>query len=98
MLWNYVPSDVSTSIVEHFQPETWAAVLASGRITSLQGAPMLSASDIQRTARRAGVLYLVLSIVAMFSFFYLRPRFVISGDAAATASNILAHEQLYRTG
>ena len=59
---------------------------------------MLSASDIQRTARRAGVLYLVLSIVAMFSFFYLRPRFVISGDAAATASNILAHEQLYRTG
>jgi len=59
---------------------------------------MPSATDIQRPARRAGVLYLVLSIVAMFSFFYLRPRFVISGDAAATASNILAHEQLYRTG
>jgi len=37
---------------------------------------MPSATDIQRTARRAGVLYLVLSIVAMFSFFYLRPRFV----------------------
>jgi len=59
---------------------------------------MPSTTDIQRTARRAGVLYLVLSIVAMFSFFYLRPRFVISGDAAATASNIVAHEQLYRTG
>jgi len=59
---------------------------------------MPSATDVQRIARRAGVLYLVLSIVAMFSFFYLRPRFVISGDAAATASNILAHEQLYRTG
>jgi len=59
---------------------------------------MPSATDIPRTARRAGVLYLVLSIVAMFSFFYLRPRFVISGDAAATASHIVAHEQLYRTG
>lgn len=59
---------------------------------------MLSAIEIKRTARRAGVLYLVLSIVAMFSFFYLRPRFVISGDAAATARNIFASEQLYRAG
>lgn len=59
---------------------------------------MLSATEIKRTTRRAGLLYLALSIVAMFSFFYLRPRFVISGDAAATASNILADERLYRTG
>ena len=59
---------------------------------------MPSPTDIKRTARRAGVLYLVLSVVAMFSFFYLRPRFVISGDAAATATNILADERLYRIG
>lgn len=59
---------------------------------------MLSAAEIKRTARRAGLLYLALSIVAMFGYFYLRPRLVISGDAATTARNILAHEQLYRTG
>jgi hypothetical protein len=58
---------------------------------------MLSATEIKRTARQAGLLYLAMSIVAMIGYFYLRPRFVISGDAAATARNILASEQLYRT-
>lgn len=59
---------------------------------------MLSATEIKRTTRWAGLLYLALSILAMISYFYLRPRFVISGDAAATARNILANEQLYRAG
>jgi hypothetical protein len=58
---------------------------------------MPSATEIKRTARRAGLLYLVMSICAMIGYFYLGPRFVVSGDAAATARNILAHEQLYRT-
>jgi hypothetical protein len=57
-----------------------------------------SASEIKRTARRAGLLYLPAAILAMIGYFYLRPRFVISGDAAATARNILANEQLYRAG
>jgi hypothetical protein len=59
---------------------------------------MRSASEIKRIARRAGLLYLALSILAIIGYFYLRPRFVISGDAAATARNILANEQLYRVG
>ena len=59
---------------------------------------MRSASEIRRTARAAGLLYLAASILAIIGYFYLRPRFVISGDAAATARNILAHEQLYRMG
>jgi hypothetical protein len=59
---------------------------------------MLSATEIKRTARQAGLLYLGLSILAMISYFYLRPRFVISGDPATTARNILANEQLYRAG
>lgn len=59
---------------------------------------MQSATDIKRAARQAGLLYLGLSILAMIGYFYLRPRFVISGDAAATARNILANEPLYRVG
>jgi uncharacterized protein DUF4386 len=58
---------------------------------------MRSATEIKRTARRAGLLYLAMSIFAIIGYFYLRPRFVISGDAATTARNILANEQLYRT-
>jgi Domain of unknown function (DUF4386) len=58
---------------------------------------MPAASDIKRTARRAGLLYLAMSILAMIGYFYLGPRFVIKGDAGATARAILEHEQLYRT-
>jgi hypothetical protein len=59
---------------------------------------MRSATEIKRTARRAGLLYLAAAILAMIGYLYLRRRFVISGDAGATARNILANEQLYRTG
>ncbi len=58
---------------------------------------MSSATEITRTARRAGLLYLAMSILAMVGYFYLGPRFVISGNAAATARAILENEQLYRT-
>lgn len=57
---------------------------------------MPSATAIQRTAKQAGLLYLAMSLFAMLDYFYLRGLFVVSGDAAATARNILAQEQLYR--
>jgi hypothetical protein len=59
---------------------------------------MRSADETKRAARRAGLLYLAAAILAMIGILYLRPRFVVSGDAAATARNILANEQLYRAG
>jgi hypothetical protein len=59
---------------------------------------MPSATEIKRTARRAGLLYLAAAILAMIGYLYLRPRFVITGDAVGTARNILANEQLYRAG
>ena len=57
---------------------------------------MQSATEIKRTARLAGLLYLAMSILAMISYFYLNRLFFVSGDPAATARNILAREQLYR--
>jgi hypothetical protein len=48
-------------------------------------------------ARVAGVFYLLTFLTAGFAFF-VRGRLVVSGDAAATATNILAHERLFRLG
>ena len=59
---------------------------------------MPTTTDIKRTTRRAGLLYLAAAIFGMVGFLYLHPRFVISGDAGATARNILGNEQLYRAG
>jgi hypothetical protein len=49
-------------------------------------------------ARIAGVLYLVIIFAAAFAEIFVRGRLVVYGDAAATATNILAHEPLYRLG
>jgi uncharacterized protein (DUF486 family) len=48
-------------------------------------------------ARLAGFLYLSL-LPAPFGLVYVPARLIVSGDAAATASNILANESLFRLG
>jgi Domain of unknown function (DUF4386) len=49
------------------------------------------------TARTTGVVYLLYFLTAVFGEFFLR-GLVVSGDAAATANNILAHQPLFRLG
>jgi hypothetical protein len=49
------------------------------------------------TARRAGVLYFLFAIVAIFGEFFF-PTFMVPGDATATARNINAAELTYRIG
>jgi len=51
----------------------------------------------QAYARAAGVLYLFIIVAGMFGEFF-RENLIVSGDAAATASNILAHQSLFRIG
>jgi len=48
-------------------------------------------------ARTAGVFYLLTFLAAGVATF-VHGRLVVSGDAAATAANILAHEPLFRLG
>ncbi len=48
-----------------------------------------------KTARMAGVLYLIGSVAGVFGILY-GPSLVVPGDAAATAKNILASESLFR--
>lgn len=50
------------------------------------------------TARRAGVLYLLLALLGPINAFYIPGRFIVSGDAAATARNIVADPLTYRLG
>jgi hypothetical protein len=57
---------------------------------------MQSATEINRSARQAGLLYLAMAVLSMIGYFKLHPLFFISGDPAATARSILAREQLYR--
>jgi hypothetical protein len=49
-------------------------------------------------ARIAGFLYLFVIVGGAFAELYVRGRLVVTGDAAATAHNILAHQMLYRWG
>jgi len=49
-------------------------------------------------ARMAGVFYLLTILTRMIVEILVRGRLVVSDDAAATATNILAHEPLWRWG
>jgi hypothetical protein len=51
---------------------------------------------IQRTARLAGLLYLLLVPLGFFGILYVPSAFVVPGDAAATAKNIVASASAYR--
>jgi hypothetical protein len=49
-------------------------------------------------ARIAGLMYLVIIVGGLFSEAYVRSSIIVSGDATATANNIIASESLFRIG
>lgn len=54
-------------------------------------------TPVRARARIAGLLYLIIIATALFSEMFVRSQLVVSDDAAATAANILASEQLFRS-
>ncbi|MCM2310971.1 MAG: DUF4386 domain-containing protein [Steroidobacteraceae bacterium] len=52
----------------------------------------------QKSARTAGLLYLLLAFIGPFNTMYIPSRFIVRGDPAATAERILSSELLYRAG
>lgn len=56
---------------------------------SVEAAPQLY-------ARAGGALYLAIIIIGLWGEAFVRNRLIVSGDAASTAANILAHESLWR--
>jgi hypothetical protein len=55
-------------------------------------------NSIQKTARFAGLLYLIITIAAIVAHYYVPSNIIVPGDAAATANNIMNNEALFRVG
>ena len=55
-------------------------------------------NSIKTTARIAGLLYLLLVPLGIFGMLFVGSMLVVPGNAAATASNIMASEGLFRLG
>jgi hypothetical protein len=62
------------------------------------GTERLTEASPRLKARIGGGLYLVIIVLASFAEFFVRGRLVVGEDAGATATNIFAHESLYRLG
>ena len=54
--------------------------------------------SLKKTARFAGLLYLLLVITGVYGIFYVSTQVIVLDDTVTTAQNILANEFLFRTG
>jgi hypothetical protein len=54
--------------------------------------------NIQKTARFAGILYLIITVAAMIAHFYVPSKIIVPGDPATTAQNIIDNQALFRIG
>ena len=55
-------------------------------------------NSLKKTARLAGLLYLIWVITGIYGIFYVPSQTIVSGNAIATANKILANEFIFRTG
>ena len=52
----------------------------------------------KKTARLAGLLYLLLAIAGYYGMMYAPGQVIIKGDPTGTAHNLVVHQFLFRTG
>jgi hypothetical protein len=112
-LWLNI-SPESARMEQSFSPDggkTWE-IFALTRTALLLGAELFAAfavsclglcqggnmSSTRNPGRVAGFLYLLLVVFAPFRLIYIPTKLFVHGDATATASNISAHELLFRLG
>jgi hypothetical protein len=55
-------------------------------------------NSLKKTAKLAGLLYLILIIAGAYNIFYVSSQTIVLVDVVTTAKNILSHEFLFRTG
>jgi hypothetical protein len=66
--------------------------------TTQQADRLPQAKSIQRTARFAGVLYILITVFAIIAHMYVPSNIIVPGDATATAQNIVNNATLFRVG
>ncbi len=54
--------------------------------------------SIKTTARIGGILYLIIIVAGIFGELFVRNKLIVSGDATATANNIMSSQLLWRIG
>ena len=54
-------------------------------------------TSLKKTARLAGLFYLILGITSYYAIMYMPSHNVVKGDVAATTNNMLTHEVLFRS-
>jgi hypothetical protein len=75
-----------------------AATLASAEENEMAQTARVGATSVQTYARTAGVLFLISAVAGGLGEFFVPSLLVVSGDATATANNIVASESLFRLG
>ena len=55
-------------------------------------------NSLKKTARVAGILYIIMDVFMIFGGMYVDSKIYVPGDAVATVGNILASEWLFRLG
>jgi len=55
-------------------------------------------TSTRNPGRFAGLLYVLISIPGVFALIYVPSKLIVHGNATATATNIAAHETLFRLG
>jgi len=55
-------------------------------------------NSTKKAARVAGALYLLNAVTGFFGIMYVPSTLIVSGNAAATANNVLSSEMLFRVG
>lgn len=53
---------------------------------------------LKKSARIAGLLYLILAVAGAYGIMYVPSQLLVPGNAEQTVSNMLQHEFLFRTG
>lgn len=53
-------------------------------------------TQLQKNARIAGLLYLLMAVTGPFVLIYVPGKLFVSGNASATVANILAHQTLFK--
>jgi hypothetical protein len=88
---SYLVNDIVTKVSISFCVKTSCLMKRSKEMVE-------KSSSIKNIARFAGLVYVLIAIIAILANSFVLESLIVPGDAATTASNIMANELLFRSG